>query len=102
MRFRSIGESGKNIGDYLTKIKEVENSFWHESILAHINMISLENDIEVKEGSLSSNSIYKITLFKQHKRKKTKTQYYRKKFCIQQRTNKSDVNNVNNTIINSE
>ena len=51
MRFRSIGESGTNIRDYLKKIKEVENNFLNESLLAHFGMISLNENYEIREGS---------------------------------------------------
>ena len=97
MRFRSIGESGSNIRDYLTRIKEVETNFINESILAHLDAISLKNNVKIKEGRLSSNSIYKLSLLKRHKKRKgkeIKSYYYRKKFCIRQNKEKHNVNNT--------
>ena len=88
MRFRFLGESGSNIGDYLTKIKEVENNFLNESILSSLGMISLNDNIKITEGSLGSNSLYKITILKDRKRKRKKVQYYRKKFHIHQSIDK--------------
>ena len=101
MRFRSIGECGTNISDYLSRIKEVETNFIHESIIAHLGTISLNNPSKRKEGHLSSNSIYKITLMKRYRRKKRKeikTQYYRKKFYLRQNKIKTEINKENNSI----
>ena len=97
MRFRSIGESGSNIRDYLTRIKEVETNFINESILAHLDTISLKNNVKIKEGRLGSNSIYKLSLLKTHKkrkRKEIKSYYYRKKFFIRQNKEKHCVNST--------
>ena len=98
MRFRSIGACGANIRDYLTRIKEVETNFISESIIAHLGTISLNNDVKIKEGHLGSNSIYKITLLKHHKRKRKKeikSYYYRKKFCVRQNKEKINENDNN-------
>ena len=97
MRFRSIGESGSNIRDYLTRVQEVETNFFNESILAHLDAISLKNNVKVKEGLLSSNSIYKLSLIKRHKKRKgkvIKSYYYRKKFCIRQNKAKIRINST--------
>ena len=101
MRFRSLGFCGTNIRDYLSKIKEVETNFLHESIIAHLGTIELNKQVKIKEGHLGSNSIYKIRLLKRHRRKKKKmikSYYYRKKFCVRQNKEKADVNNDNNSI----
>ena len=100
MRFRSLGFCGTNIRDYLSKIEEVETNFLHESIIAHLGTIELNNQVKIKEGHLGSNSIYKIRLLKRHRRKKKmiKSYYYRKKFCVRQNKEKADVNNDNNSI----
>ena len=60
MRFRSIGICATNIGDYLARIKEVEDNYINESILAHIGFISLEENNN-KDGLLGPNSLYKKT-----------------------------------------
>ena len=82
MRFRSIGISASNIRDYIKSIKEVEDNYLNESILAHIGFISLE-ETSCNDELLGPNSIYKITKLKIQKRRKRrnimKVQYYRKK-----------------------
>ena len=101
MRFRSLGFCDTNIRDYLSKIEEVETKFLHDSIIAHLGTIELNNQVKIKEGHLGSNSIYKIRLLKRHRRKKKKmikSYYYRKKFCVRQNKEKADVNNDNNSI----
>ena len=101
MRFRSLGFCGTNIRDYLSKIEEVETNFLHESIIAHLGTIELNNQVKIKEGHLGSNSIYKIRLLKRHRRKKKKmikSYYYRKKFCVRQNKEKADADNDNNSI----
>ena len=98
MRFRSIGACGANIRDYLTRVKEIETNFLNESIIAHFGTISLNNDVKIKEGHLGSNSIYKITLLKRHKKKRKKdikSYYYRKKFCVRQNKEKMNGNDNN-------
>ena len=101
MRFRSLGFCGTNIRDYLSKIKEVETNFLHESIIAHLGTIELSNQVKIKEGHLGSNSVYKIRLLKRHRRKKKKmikSYYYRKKFYVRQNKEKSDENSDSNSI----
>ena len=101
MRFRSLGFCGTNIRDYLSKIKEVETNFLHESIIAHLGTIELNNQVKIKEGHLGSNSVYKIRLLKRHRRKKKKmikSYYYRKKFYVRQNKEKSDENSDSNSI----
>ena len=101
MRFRSVGECGSNIRDYLSRIKEVETNFIHESIIAHLGIIELNDNIKIKEGHLGPNSIYKISLLKRQRKKKKKmmkSYFYRKKFCVKQNKEKADVNNDNNSI----
>ena len=87
MRFRSIGECGTNLRDYLSRLKEVETNYINESVIAHLGTITLNNPVKIKEGRLSSKSIYKISLLKRHRRKRRKdikSYYYRKKFCVRQ------------------
>ena len=101
MRFRSLGFCGTNIRDYLSKIQEVETNFLHESIIAHLGTIELNNQVKIKEGHLGSNSVYKIRLLKRHRRKKKKmikSYYYRKKFCVRQNKEKVDENSDSNSI----
>ena len=101
MRFRSLGFCGTNIRDYLSKIKEVETNFLHESIIAHLGTIELNNQVKIKEGHLGSNSVYKIRLLKRHRRKKKKmikSYYYRKKFCVRQNKEKVEINSDSNSI----
>ena len=80
MRFRSIGICASNKKDYLSFIKEVENNYINESILAHIGFISLEETNNINQF-LGPNSIYKLSkLKKKRKRRKfIKIQNYRKK-----------------------
>ena len=80
MRFRSIGICASNKNDYLSYIKEVENNYINESILAHIGFISLEETNNINQF-LGPNSIYKLSkLKKKRKRRKfIKIQNYRKK-----------------------
>ena len=94
MRFRSIGECGANIRDYLSRIKEVETNLIFESIIANLGTIELNNNVKIKEGNLGANSIYKITLLNRHRRRKKKamkSHYYRKKFYVRQNKEKVDV-----------
>ena len=99
MRFRSIGESGSNLRDYLSRVTEVETNFFNESILANLGTISLKPKVKINHGHLSSNSIYKLSLLKRNKRRKgkaIKSYYYRKKFCIRQIKEKNCVNTTDN------
>ena len=73
MRFRSIGISASNKKDYLSYIKEVENDYINESILAHIGFISLEETNNIDQ-LLGPNSLYKLSKLK------TKTKRKRRKF----------------------
>ena len=84
MRFRSIGASASNIGDYLTKIKEEEDKFIYESILSHIGFISLEES-KNRDGLLGPNSIYKLTTFKnegRRRRRKILKSHYKKNYIF--------------------
>ena len=95
MRFRSLGESGTNIRDYLSRLQDVETNFITESILSHIGAVSLNEDDSVQEGHLGCNSLYRIKLLKRFRRrgrKIMKSNYYRKKFFARQNKEKIDRN----------
>ena len=95
MRFRSLGESGTNIRDYLSRLQDVETNFITESILSHIGAVSLNEDDSVQEGHLGRNSLYRIKLLKRFRRrgrKIMKSNYYRKKFFARQNKEKVDRN----------
>ena len=102
MRFRSIGASASNIGDYLTKIKEEEDKFIYESILSHIGFISLEES-KNRDGLLGPNSIYKLTTFKnegRRRRRKILKSHYRKKLYFHHqkcKINSNDENIISNS-----
>ncbi len=101
MRFRSIGICATNIGDYLARIKEVEDNYINESILAHIGFISLEENNN-KDGLLGPNSLYKLRRLKTHRKRKWrkffKSQFHRKKLHFHHKTekNSNDINVINN------
>ena len=101
MRFRSIGISAPNLRDYLKRIKEEEDNYINESILAHIGFITLE-DSNNKDGLLGPNSIYKLTYLKsqakKRRRKIMKFHHYRKKLHFHYQTNKNNSRNENNVI----
>ena len=102
MRFRSIGASASNIGDYLAKIKEEEDKYIYESILSHIKFISIEES-KKRDGLLGPNSIYKITTLKKEgkrRRRKILKSHYRKKLYFHHQKCKVDSNDEN-IIINS-
>ena len=102
MRFRSIGASASNIGDYLTKIKEEEDKYIYESILSHIKFISLEES-KKGYGLLGPNSIYKLTTLKnqgKRRRKKILKSHYRKKVYFHHQKFNIDSNDEN-ILINS-
>ena len=103
MRFRSIGISAPNLRDYLKRIKEEEDNYINESILAHIGFISLE-DSNNKDGLLGPNSIYKLTNLKSHRKKRrrklVKIHHYRKKLNFHYQANK-DNSLFENNVINS-
>ena len=92
MRFRSIGICATNIGDYLTRIKEVEDNYINESILTHIGFISLE-DNNNKDGLLGPNSLYKLRRVKNHRKRKWrkifKSQFHRKKLHFHLKTDEN-------------
>ena len=100
MRFRSIGVSASNLRDYLKSLKEVEDNYINESILAHIGFISLEES-NINDELLGPNSLYKLTKLKIQKKKKRrkmlKIHYYRKKLFFYHQTklddNNSEINN---------
>ena len=93
MRFRSIGISAPNLRDYLKRIKEEEDNYINESILAHIGFISLE-DSNNKDGVLGPNSIYKLTYLKSQRKKRRKKimkfHHYRKKLHFHYQENKNN------------
>ena len=103
MRFRSIGICASNKKDYLSFIKEVENNYINESILAHIGFISLEETNNITQ-LLGPNSIYKLSKLKtkRKRRKFVKIQNYRKKryFKNQTKIKRSNNNNSINLINN--
>ena len=100
MRFRSIGICASNKKDYLSYIKEVENDYINESILAHIGFISLE-ETNNADQLLGPNSIYKLSKLKaktkRKRRKFIKIQNYRKKiYCkIKQKIRNNSGSNIN-------
>ena len=87
MRFRSIGISASNKKDYLSYIKEVENDYINESILAHIGFISLEETNNIDQ-LLGPNSLYKLSKLK------TKTKRKRRKFIKIQNIEKKYILNI--------
>ena len=91
MRFRSIGISASNKKDYLSYIKEVENDYINESILAHIGFISLEETNNIDQ-LLGPNSLYKLsklkTKTKRKRRKFIKIQNIEKKYILTSNKNK--------------
>ena len=100
MKFRSIGVYATNKRDYLTRIKEVENDYIKESTLAHIGFISFE-DQNIKDELNGPNSLYKLTAFKTHRRKKRKIikpHYYRKKLYFYHQTKIDSTDDI--TLIN--
>ena len=70
MRFRSVGASASNIEEYLSKLKEKENSFIEESTLAHIKIISLEekNNYNDDYELLGHKATYKMNKFEKLRR----------------------------------
>ena len=98
MRFRSIGICASNKKDYLSYIKEVENNYINESILAHIGFISLEETNNINQ-LLGPNSIYKLSKLKtkRKRRKFVKIQNNRKSkfFKHQTKIRKSNNNSIN-------
>ena len=96
MRFRSLGECGANIRDYLSRLQDVETNFITESIFSHMGTVSLNDNDNAKEGHLSCNSLYRIKLLKRFRRggrKIIKSNYYRKKFFfVRQNKEKVDMN----------
>ena len=102
MRFRSIGASASNIGDYLTKIKEEEDKYIYESILSHIGFFSLKES-KKRDGLLGPKSIYKLTTLKKEgkrRRRKILKSHYLKKLYFHHQKCKVDSNDEN-IVINS-
>ena len=102
MRFHSIGASASNIGEYLTKIKEIEDKYIYESILSHIGFFSLKES-KNRDGLLGPNSIYKLTTLKnegKRRRRKILKSHYRKKLYFHHQKCKVDSNDEN-IVINS-
>ncbi len=99
MRFRSIGICASNKKDYLSSIKEIEDSYINESTLAHIGYISLE-ETNLTDELLGPHCIYKISKLKNQRRKRRKFQKYRKKLYFYRQT-KTNVNNKEINLINN-
>ena len=101
MRFRSIGVCASNIRDYLSRVKELEDNYLNESLLAHIGFISLEESNNI-DGLLGPDSLYKLTKLKTKSkrkwRKNFKFQTHRKKLHFHHETNNNsnDINVINN------
>ena len=85
MRFRSVGVSASNLEEYLSKIKEKENSYIEESTLAHIKIISLEeekNNFNDEYELLGHRANYKMNKFgklRRNRKKKRLNKRFRKK-----------------------
>ena len=96
MRFRSVGVSASNLEDYLTKLKEEENNCIFESILSHIEFISLEKSENIG-GLLGPNSIYKLSELKNQRKKRRRGKllkiHYRKKLYFHHQTSKTNSSN---------
>ena len=103
MRFRSIGASASNIEEYLSKIKERENSYIEESTLTHIKSISLEekNNFDDEYELLGHRANYKINKFEKLRRirkRKRLNKIFRKKIYKRNRINSETINKKNETI----
>ena len=96
MRFRSVGVSASNVNDYLTRLKEEEDNCIFESLLSHIEFISLEKSENIG-GLLGPNSFYKLSELK-NQRKKRRTGkllkfHFRKKLYFHHQTSKTNSSN---------
>ena len=99
MRFRSVGVSASNIEEYLTRLKAEEDNYIYESILSHIDFISLEKSENIG-GLLGPNSFYKLSELKIQRKKRRRGKllklHYRKKLYFHHQ--KSKTNSSNNTL----
>ena len=96
MRFRSIAVSASNLEDYLTRLKEEEDNCIYESILSHIEFISLEKSENIG-GLLGPNSFYKLSEMKNLRKKRRRGKLlklnYRKKLYFYHQTSKTNSSN---------
>jgi len=96
MRFRSVGISASNIDDYLSRLKEEEDNCIYESILSHIEFISLEKSENIG-GLLGPNSLYKLSELKNQRKKRRRGKllkiHYRKKLYFHHQTSKTNSSN---------
>ena len=90
MRFRSFGVSASNMEEYISKLKVQESEYIEESILSHLNFISLEPKINEEDESsddyalLGHKSSYRIQKlnFRKKRRKRRRinsNKFFRKK-----------------------
>ena len=100
MRFRSIGVAASTLEEYLTKIKEKENSYLEETTLTNIGFISLEEKRNNNEEYelLGYKSNYKMKNY-EHKRRKRKrirsNQFFRKKLFVRHKRNRINSESIN-------
>ncbi len=96
MRFRSVGVSASNLNDYLTRLKEEEDNCIFESILSHIEFISLEKSENIG-GLLGPNSFYKLSELKSQRKKRRRGKllkfHFRKKLYFHHQTSKTNSSN---------
>ena len=106
MRFRSVGVSASNMDEYISKIKEKENSYIEESTLAHIKCISLEekNNYNDEYALLGHRANYKMSKFeklRRNRKRKRLNKHFRKKIYFLHKRNRinSETINIKNSTI---
>ena len=101
MRFRSVGLSASNIEEYLSKIKQKENSYIEESALSHFNLISLEEKINYNDEYelLGHRANYKMNKFEKlrriRKRKRLNKNFKKKKKSFLHKRNRINSETIN-------
>ena len=100
MRFRSVCVSASNLEEYLSKIKEKENSYIEESTLAHIKKISLEEKINYNDeyellGYRANYKMNKFEKLRRNRKRKRLSKHFRKKIYFLYKRNRINSETIN-------
>ncbi len=113
MRFRSFGVSASNMEEYISKLKVQESEYIEESILSHLNFISLEPKINEEDESnddyalLGHKSSYRIQKlnFRKKRRKRRRinsNQFFRKKIYFHRKRKRLNSEQINTNIVKND
>ena len=115
MRFRSFGVSASNMEEYISKLKVQESEYIEESILSHLNFISLEPKINEEDessddyallGHKSSYRIQKLNFRKKRRKRRRRrinsNQFFKKKIYFHRKRKRLNSEQINTNIVKND